>query len=126
MQLETSSRLVSGVLVLDCRGRIVFGDETAFLRHQVRDLLNESQTIVLNLADVNYIDSAGLGTLVGLHASAKKVGAKVELAGLMGKVKDLLQITKLLTVFQTFPTVNEAVAHVSGEAQARTAAKSGD
>src|SRR5574340_71217 len=102
MQLQTSSRSFGDALVLDCRGRIVFGDETAFLRHQVKDLLNESRQIVLNLAEVNYIDSTCVGTLVGLYTSARAAGGNIKLAALTGRVKDVLQITKLATVFETY------------------------
>jgi len=62
MLLKTSTRSLGGVVIVDCSGKIVMGDETAFLRHQVKDLLNESRQIVLNLAEVNYLDSTGLGT----------------------------------------------------------------
>jgi anti-sigma B factor antagonist len=110
MLLQTSSRSVGDSLIVDCKGKIVFGDETAFLRHQVRDLLNEYRHIVLNLADVSYIDSAGVGTLVGLYTSAQSGGGEIALVGLAGKVKDVLQITKLVTVFETFAAPEEAIA----------------
>jgi len=71
----------------------------------------------LNLADVSYIDSGGTGTLVGLYASTEKVGRKIALAGLTGRVKDLLQITKLVTVFDIFATPEEAVASLDRQAE---------
>jgi len=71
MLLTTSTRSLGGVVIIDCSGRIVMGDETAFLRHQLKDLLNESRQIVLSLAEVDYMDSSGLGTLVGLYTSAR-------------------------------------------------------
>ncbi len=110
MMLRTSTRNFGDVLVLDCSGRIVFGEETAFLHQQVKDLLNQSRRIVLNLAAVSYIDSIGVGTLVGIYTSATGSGGNVKLAGLTGRVKDVLQITKLATVFEQYPTVEEAVA----------------
>src|SRR3954467_1502928 len=87
MNLQTSCRHVNEVLVVDCKGRIIFGDETAFLRNQVRDLLDGNHKIVLNLAEVSYIDSTGIGTLVGLYTSAKSVGGEVKLAAVAGRVK---------------------------------------
>ncbi len=108
MLLQTSTRSFAEALIVDCSGRIVFGDETAFLRHQVKDLLSESKRLVLNLAQVTYIDSSGVGTLVGLFASAKAAGGEIKLAGLTGRVKDVLTITKLATVFESFPTAEEA------------------
>ncbi|MBZ5568821.1 MAG: STAS domain-containing protein [Acidobacteriia bacterium] len=121
MQLETSCRTFGDAVIVDCKGRIVFGEETAFLRHQVKDLLHESRQIVLNLADVHYIDSTGVGELVSLYTSARNRGGSIKLAGLTGRVKDVLQITKLATVFQTFDTAEEASADFNREA-GRTAA----
>jgi len=102
---------VGDCLIVDCKGKIVFGAETAFLRDQIGNLLNGSRHIVLNLADVSCIDSAGVGTLVGLYTSVHNSGGDVALVGLTGRVKDLLQITKLVTVFETFATPEEAIAH---------------
>ena len=112
MVLKTSTRYVGDALVIDCGGRIICGEESAFLNHKVRDLLREHNRIVINLSGVTYIDSSGLGTLVGLHSTADRAGAQIKLAGLLGKVKDLMQITKLLTVFENYDTVDEAVADV--------------
>jgi anti-sigma B factor antagonist len=110
MLIETSCRSVDNVLIVDCKGRIVCGEETAFLRHQVRDLINENPRIVLNLGEVSYIDSSGIGTLIELYTSAKGAGGEVKLGALTQRVKDVLQITKLVTVFESFPTPEEAVA----------------
>jgi len=124
MLLQTSSRSVGDTLIVDCKGKIIFGEETAFLRHQVRDLLNNYRHIVLNLADVSYIDSAGVGTLVGLYTSVHNGGGEIALVGLTGKVKDVLQITKLVTVFETFATPEEAIAHFGREAEQASAVTS--
>jgi len=110
MLLQTSTRTLGNALIVDCSGRIVFGDETAFLRNQVKDLLNQSKRIVLNLANVNYIDSTGVGTLVGVYASAHSAGGEIKLAALTGRVKDVLAITKLGSIFETFPTAEEAAS----------------
>lgn len=108
--LQTSTRTIGDVIVADCRGRIVLGDETAELRHLVKDLMTESSQIVLNLTDVTHIDSNGIGMLFGLHISAEKAGVKLKLAGLGGHAKSVTEITKLTMTCETFPTVEAAVA----------------
>jgi anti-sigma B factor antagonist len=102
MQLRMSTRTLDGVLVVDCSGRLVFGEESASLRDTVKNLLAQSPRVVLNLREVNYIDSGGLGTLVSLYTSARNAGGAVKLASLSQRVGDLLQITKLLTIFEVF------------------------
>jgi len=102
MQLRMSTRSVEGVLVVDCSGRVVFGEESATLRDTVKRLLAESPKVVLNLREVNYVDSGGLGTLVSLYTSARNAGGAVKLANLSRRVGDLLQLTKLLTIFEVF------------------------
>ena len=102
MQLRMSTRQVAGVLVLDCSGRVLFGEESASLRDTVKKLLTQSPRVVMNLREVNYIDSGGLGTLVSLYTSARNAGGAVKLASLSQRVGDLLQITKLLTIFEVF------------------------
>ena len=102
MQLRMSTRQVDGVLVVDCSGRLVFGEESASLRDTVKKVLAESPKVVLNLHEVNYIDSGGLGTLVSLFTTARNAGGAVKLARLSQRVGDLLQITKLLTIFEVF------------------------
>ena len=109
MQLKLSNRIEDGVLVLDCVGRIVFGDESAYLRDTVKQLLLEYKRIVMNLGEVNYIDSGGLGTLVALYTSATSAGASIKLASLTKRVGDLLQVTKLLTVFEVYDTEEKAL-----------------
>ena len=102
MQLRMSTRALEDVLVVDCSGRLVFGEESASLRDTVKNLLAQSPKLVLNLREVNYIDSGGLGTLVSLYTSARNAGGAVKLARLSQRVGDLLQITKLLTIFEVF------------------------
>jgi anti-sigma B factor antagonist len=123
MVLKTSTRGLGGVVIVDCYGRIVMGEETAFLRSQVKDLLNESRQIVVNLAEVNYLDSSGLGTLVGLHTSARSVGSEIKLAGLTGRVKDVLQITKLGSIFEFYDTAEEAASTFNRQAGRTVAAE---
>lgn len=110
MQLRVGTRkLNDGIMVVDCAGRIVFGDETAALRDRVRELISPESRIVLNLADVTYIDSGGLGTLVALYTTARNAGGAVKLARLTQRVGDLLQVTKLLTVFEVYNSEEQAV-----------------
>ncbi len=116
MALKTSVRTVDGVKIVDCGGRIVFGDEASALRDLVKGLLAESKQIVLNLGEVSYIDSGGLGMLVGLYTSARNAGGNVKLAALTKRVDDLLQVTKLLTVFEVYDDVDGAVASFGGRA----------
>ncbi len=110
MALKLSTRTIEGVAVVDCNGRIVFGDEAAKLREQVKTMLAKTPSIVLNLGNVGYIDSGGLGTLVGLYTSARSAGGEIKLANLTPRVGDLLQVTKLLTVFDVHNSEQNAVA----------------
>jgi anti-sigma B factor antagonist len=103
-----STRALDGVLVVDCSGRLVFGEESAALRDTVKNLLAQTPRVVLNLREVNYIDSGGLGTLVSLYTTARNAGGAVKLASLSQRVGDLLQITKLLTIFDVYNTEEEA------------------
>lgn len=110
MQLKlTTRKLNDGIVVVDCAGRIVFGEETSELRDQVKALISEGSRVVLNLGEVSYIDSGGLGTLVALYTSARNAGGAIKLARLTRRVGDLLQVTKLLTVFEVYETEEEAV-----------------
>jgi anti-sigma B factor antagonist len=109
MMLKMKTRLLDGVVVLECSGRIVFGEETKALRERVKQLLGETNEIVLDLAEVSYIDSGGLGTLVGLHSSARNIGAHIKMASLTPRVGDLLQVTKLVTVFDVYDQADLAV-----------------
>jgi len=110
MELKLSNRAVEGVTVVDCSGRIVFGEESAYLRDTVKALLSETKRIVLNLRGVSYIDSGGLGTLVSLYTSAQTAGGEIKLAELTQRTSQLLQVTKLVTVFDVKSTEQEAIA----------------
>ena len=95
-------------MVVDCSGRLVFGEESASLRDVVKKLVAQSPHIVLNLHEVNHIDSGGLGTLVSLYTTARNAGGSVKLSRLSKRVGDLLQITKLLTIFEVFDDEEKA------------------
>jgi|SRR5579872_2087055 len=109
MQLKLTSRQKDGILLVDCSGRIVFGDESSLLRETVKKAVTENNRIVLNLGEVNYIDSGGLGTLVALHTTAHNAGGSIKLTNLTKRVGDLLQVTKLLTVFEVYDSEAEAI-----------------
>ena len=100
MTMKTSTRQIDGVSILDCSGRITLGEGSVVLRDVVRDLLAKGQKkILLNLGDVSYIDSSGIGELVSAFTTVRNQGGELKLLNLTKKVNDLLQITKLYTVF---------------------------
>jgi anti-sigma B factor antagonist len=109
--LRMTDREVGGVNVLDIEGRIVLGEESNAFREKVKGLLAAGKKkIILNLAQVGYIDSAGLGTLVATFHSARSQGATLKLTNLGSKFKEVLQVTKLMTVFDTYDTEAAAIA----------------
>jgi anti-sigma B factor antagonist len=108
LQLKLSTRTIDGVLIIDCAGRIVFGEESAHLRDMVRRLLAERKNLVLNLNGVNYIDSGGLGTLVALYTTSRNSGSSIKLANLTRHIDDLLQVTKLVTIFDVYDSEQQA------------------
>ncbi len=111
MALKTTTREVDGVTVVALDGRIVLGEESNALRERVKSLVAEGKKkIVLNMANISFIDSAGLGTLVAAHHSAKGQGASLRLCHLGAKFSEVLQITKLMTIFEVYNTEAEAVA----------------
>ena len=100
MEMTTSTRQAGGVTIVDISGRIVLGEESAALRELVRDLLSKGhKKILFNLGDVTYIDSSGLGHLVSAFTSVRKQEGELKLLNLTNKVHDLMQITRLYTVF---------------------------
>ncbi|MGA2483119.1 MAG: STAS domain-containing protein [Candidatus Acidiferrales bacterium] len=114
MALKVTSREVDGVSVLALEGRVVLGEESTLLREKVKGLLSQGKKkIVLNMSNVTFIDSAGLGTLVAAHSSAKTQGAALKLCHLGAKFQEVLQITKLVTVFDVEKTEADAVRSFS-------------
>jgi anti-sigma B factor antagonist len=111
MSMKFKTRQVDGVTILDLSGRITLGEGSVTIRDAVRDALAKgSKNIVLNLADVSYIDSSGLGELVSAYTSVKNSGGELKLLSLTSKVHDLLQITKLYTVFDVKDDEASAIA----------------
>jgi anti-sigma B factor antagonist len=121
MHLALSTRQVGGVTIVDISGRIVLGEESASLRDLICDLLSKGQKqILLNLGAVDYIDSMGLGSLVGASVTVRNQGGELKLLNLPNKLADLMQITKLYTVFDIM--TNEATG-VKAFSQSTGAAK---
>jgi anti-sigma B factor antagonist len=109
VSMKASTRQVDGVTIVDLSGRITLGEGSVVLRDTVKDLLGKGQKkILLNLGDVSYIDSSGIGELVSAFTSVRNQGGDLKLLNLTKKVHDLLQITKLYTVFDVKD--DEAVA----------------
>ena len=116
MQIE--ERAVGDVVVLDLKGRVTLGEGDQLLKDKVNSLVNQGRKrIVLNLAGVPYIDSAGLGEIVGSYTTVSRQGGSLKLLNLTKKITDLLAITKLLTVFDTFESEDEAVRSSSASAK---------
>jgi len=103
-------RVVNGVTVLDLSGRLALGDGDGLLKDKVNSLVFEgSKAIALNLGELSYMDSAGLGELISSHSTATRAGARIKLFGLTKRVSDLLAITKVLTVFDVHDTEQAAL-----------------
>lgn len=109
VQLKLTVRTVDEIVIVDCAGRIVFGEESADLRDTVKMVITQSKRIILNLAGVTYIDSGGLGTLVALYTTARNSGGSIKLANLTQRVGDLLQVTKLVTIFDVYENEQKAI-----------------
>jgi anti-sigma B factor antagonist len=109
MPLHVLDKLLDGVLILEARGRITLGPETEFLRQRLKNTGESGhKQIVLDLAGVDYIDSAGLGTLVAGAASVRRAGGELKLANLTSRVRDLMQITRLSTLFEVYDSLDKA------------------
>jgi anti-sigma B factor antagonist len=121
MALSAKVRRVGDVAVVDLNGKITLGENTGILRDELRSLLAQgTKNIVLNMADVSYVDSAGLGELVGAYTTATNQGGSVKLLRPQGKMRDLMQITTLHTIFTSFDDEKAAVSSFgAGAAAAR-------
>jgi anti-sigma B factor antagonist len=117
MSLTASVRKVGDVAIVDLAGRVTLGEGSGLVRSTIKDLVNGGQkNILLNLKEVSYLDSAGLGELVGSYASVTHGGGSIKLLHPQAKVHDLLQVTKLYTVFVAFDDENEALRSFAGAA----------
>jgi anti-sigma B factor antagonist len=109
--MKIEIRSVGDVRVLDCSGKITLGEGTMSIRNAVRDVLESgAKKLILNLADINYIDSSGVGELVSSYTTTVNRGGKLKLLRLTHKLRELLTITKLLTVFEIFEDEKTALA----------------
>ncbi|HLG17204.1 MAG TPA: STAS domain-containing protein [Blastocatellia bacterium] len=108
--MEIKERVVEGVSVLDLSGKIVLGEGDMQVKERIKDLLADGQRkILLNLGDVSYIDSAGLGALISGYTTVRREGGQLRLINLTKRIQDLLAITKLITVFDTFDNEKAAI-----------------
>jgi anti-sigma B factor antagonist len=116
MSLNINVRETGDVVILDLTGPITLGESLTTLRDEVKELLDSGQkNILLNLADVRYIDSSGLGQLVGSYATVTNRGGQLKLLSLGKRVNELMQITKLLTVFEAFTSETAALRSFSSK-----------
>jgi len=108
--MEISERNDGKVTVLNLSGKITLGDGDVLLKDKLHSLLNQGRKdVLLNLAQVSYVDSAGLGAIVSAYTTMTREGGSLKLANVTKKLQDLLSITKLLTVFETFDSEDEAL-----------------
>ena len=116
--MQIQERAVGDVVVLDLKGKVTLGDGDELLREAVNRLAEKGQKkVVLNLAEVPYIDSVGLGEIVRTYTTVSRQGGSLKLLNLTKRITDLLSITKLLTVFETFDSESEAVQSFSASAK---------
>src|SRR3954451_16883468 len=119
MALTVKNRRVGNVEILDLSGKITLGENAGVLRDELTSLLAQGQkSILFNMQGVSYVDSAGLGELVGAYTTATNQGGSVKLLHLQGKMKDLMQITKLHTIFPTFDDEQAALSSFGSAASA--------
>ena len=112
--MQIDERTVGSVKVLDVKGQITFTQGDMLLKDKINSVINQGhKQILVNLAGVSYIDSAGLGEMVGAYTTVTRAGGRMKLVNLTKKLHDLLSITKLLTVFETFETEQDAVKSFS-------------
>jgi anti-sigma B factor antagonist len=112
--MQIDERVVDGVMILDLKGKMTLGEGDELLKDKINSLIQQDQKkLLLNLEGVPYIDSAGLGEIVRTYTTVSRQGGKLKLVNLTKRITDLLSITKLLTVFETFESEQEAVRSFS-------------
>lgn len=117
MPLELKTRTVSDVIVVECVGRVIYGDEINSLRTTVKELLAKSPRVVLDFEKVRDVDSAGVGALLGLLTSSISAGGMLRLASINQKVRHTLSVTRLLGILSAYDTVEKAVAAFQRDSQ---------
>ena len=119
MSLTVKTRKIDNIVVMDLSGKLTIGEPVMQLRDALRVNVTEGESkFIINLADVSYVDSSGLGELVSSYTTVRNKGGDVKLLKLTAKIKDLLQMTKLLTVFDVYDDEAKAVASLKGTAKA--------
>jgi len=113
--MEIEQRPSGDVMILDLRGKLTIGSGDELLKDKIHSLIQQGQkNLLLNLAAVPYVDSAGLGAIVSSYTTVSREGGSLKLLGLTSRIEDLLAITKLLTVFDTYESESDAVASFGG------------
>ncbi len=108
--IEITEHSENNILILDIKGRIVFGEGSILLHKLLREIIERGEkNLLLNFLNVNYIDSSGLGELVGGYVAMKKIGGEIKLFNLMPNVFELIQLTKLSNVFEIYTSQQEAI-----------------
>jgi anti-sigma B factor antagonist len=119
MSAKVNIRQTNGITVLEVSGRITLGEGGVTLRDAIQNALKSGATkLVVDMGDVNYMDSSGVGELTGAYTSAKRVGSGLKLVRLTRKIDDLMQITKLATIFDIYPSEQEAIASFTNDVAA--------
>ena len=118
MALTLEKKTQGSATVITCRGPVVYGAESDQLRDFVKETLASARFVVLDVANVTYVDSGGLGAIVGLYSSARAAGGDLKVAGPNERVKHVFRITKLMNVLENYETVEAAVAALSSHAAA--------
>lgn len=116
--MQIDERAVGDVTILDLRGKVTLGEGDELLKDKVNSLVNQGRKkMILNLENVPYIDSAGLGEIVRTYTTVSRQGGSLKLLSLTKRIQDLLSITKLLTIFETFDSESDAVRSFSASAK---------
>ena len=118
MALTLEKKTQGNAVVIVCRGPIVYGSESDQLREYVKEILDTTRLVVLDLANVTYVDSGGLGAIVGLYSSARAAGGDLKVARASERVRHVFRITKLVAVLEDYDSVEAAVAALSRHAAA--------
>jgi anti-sigma B factor antagonist len=111
--LTATVRVEQEVTIVEVSGRIVGGEEASLLRDRIKWLLHSTTNVILNLSGITFIDSAGLGMLVSMWTSSKSGGRAIKFASVRGKVKQLLDTTRLNTIFEIYDDVDQAIRNVA-------------
>lgn len=110
MSVDIQTTFINGVTVMACAGQITLGQPSTLFRNTLREILKQGvRALVLDLGGVTYLDSTGIGELVGAYTSAHNAQAQIKLCAVPQKVTELLEITRLITVFELYPTRDEAI-----------------